>query len=278
MPETMNQSDRTQLPMPPMVLRIMKDDDAKLIESGVSLAKLLYRFGLKSDDALLDVGCGYGRLPLGLLSGTDYHGQYLGFDVLPKHVGWCADELTPAFPNFRFHHLDVRNDRYNPRGKVDPARVRFPAKTSSIDFCALFSIFTHFYRADIERYLREMHRVLEPGATVVSTWFLFDEARLAAVTSERSGYPMTHRLDDKTIYNDLSDPLRAIAFDEAFVRSLVADAGLEVAEIVHGSWTGEPGDDGCIFQDVVVLRRPAATGDRVRASLSRVANLLRRGA
>ena len=99
----------------------MQDSDEQFVRSGVSLAQLLYRYGLKSDDALIDVGCSVGRLPVGLLAGTDFHGRYLGFDVMMRQVTWAAQNLTPVAPGFTFTHVDVRNDRYNPRGTVAPS-------------------------------------------------------------------------------------------------------------------------------------------------------------
>ena len=257
----------TQFPMPPMPIRIMQEDDTRLLQTGADLARLLYEFGLTSESSLLDVGSCYARVPLGLLSATDYRGSYLGFDVLRKQVSWCQDVLTPAAPNFSFEHIDVRNDRYNPAGTVDPLQLRFPTGIASVDFICLFSIFTHFYRADIEHYLAEFRRVLKPGGTAVTTWFLYDAARSPLITGEDSAYRMTYELDASTRYNDSEDPLRAIAFDEALVRSMVAAAGLEVAAIHRGTWCGEPGK---IFQDLVILRRPGRPIDHVRAQLGRV--------
>jgi len=90
----------------------------------------------------------------------------------------------------------------------------------------------------------------------------------------RRSEPGLDRHDDVTIYNDAEDPLRAIAFHERAVREMIAEAGLELVAIEHGTWKGQPGPE---FQDVVVLRKPRRAPapppsftTRVRRKLGRV--------
>ena len=153
-----------EVPLPHRRLRLMGDDDTRFTEQANRLAHLTYQWGLEDGDELLDVGCGVGRLAIGLLVGTSFQGRYVGFDVMPRHVRWARRHLTPVAPSFRFRHVDVHNDRYNPEGAVAPAELRFPARSGGFDLATLYSIFTHFYRADIEVYLAELHRVLRDPA------------------------------------------------------------------------------------------------------------------
>jgi SAM-dependent methyltransferase len=242
-----------EIPLPPQRLRHMRDTDEKFVAHGEQLARFCYRLGLRDGDEILDVGCSVGRLAVGLLTGTDFAGRYVGFDVIASHVRWARRHLTPLAPDYHFRHADVANDRYNPDGKVAPEDLVFPARTGGFHFAVLFSVFTHFYASDIQVYLGELERVLRPGGHVLTSWFLYDDETYERA-STISAYPMTHRLDDNAIYNDADDPLRAIAFHEDKVRAWIAAAGFEVVTIEHGLWNGGPGPE---FQDHILLRKPA---------------------
>lgn len=248
----MTMAKRLELPLPPAGMRFMGEDDDALVQIGRRLADRLIEHGLTETSSVIDVGCGYGRLAIGIVDALPYHGQYLGFDILVRPIAWCAGHMTRVAPNLTFRHLDVRNDRYNPRGRIDPAAMRFPARSGSYDVAAVFSVFTHLHEPAIRHYLAEIWRVLRPGGVAVSTWFVFDADRLQAVTSEQSRFPMRHELGPGIRYSFDEDPLHAIAYDEALIREMVATAGLSVERTERGSWAGEPGRS---LQDLVVLRR-----------------------
>lgn len=244
-----------EVPLPPVRMRFMNGDkdDAQFVATGRALADRLRAHGLRDEHAVLDVGSGYGRLAVGLLT-TGFPGRYLGIDILKRPVAWCQRSLSPYTEGrFRFRHLDVRNGRYNPDGVVAASDLRFPAQRASHDFVAVFSVFTHMYEADILRYLSEIRRVLKPGGRAVTTWFLFDEARLSAILSaETSALPMVNEINAVTRFYDSRDPLWAICYDERHVLTMVAAAGLEVVETVHGAWCGTQSTTG---QDLLVLTR-----------------------
>jgi SAM-dependent methyltransferase len=262
------------LPLPPVELRFMAEDDERLLRTGRELAGLLERHGMRPRSTVLDVGSGYGRLALGLASQGSHTGRYVGFDILAKQVGWCRDVLSNAEPRLQFRHINARNARYNPNGTVDPAAVRFPAPIGSVDVAAAFSVFTHLHRPTIEHYLRELRRVLRPGGVAVTTWLLWDEDRLHLVTNDRCPYPLRFVLDADTRISDETDPLRAIAFRPSGVRAWAAAAGLEVVQLRQGSWDGATESD--TFQDLVVLRRPDGPLQRARWLAGRAKRRIKR--
>jgi SAM-dependent methyltransferase len=213
---------------------------------------------LEPHHRVLDVGCGIGRMARPLTGFLDAHGSYDGFDVDAAGVEWCRRNVSPRFPRFRFRHVDVRNDRYNPRGRVEPCELRFPYDDSSFDFVFLTSVFTHMLPEDVEPYVREVARVLAPGGRSLSTWFLRnDEAdrlthegkALLALPFEREGCRVL----------DLEVPGDAIAIPEVRALGMLEDAGLALERPVrYGRWCGR--DAFLSFQDIVVARKREPEG------------------
>lgn len=251
----------------------MGEDDERLVNTGRDLARLLVANGMSPDAAVLDVGCGYGRLALGLASGDIHRGSYVGFDILRKHVKWCQKNITAVDPRFRFAHIDARNERYNPSGAVDPDRVRFPVGPEHADLASVFSVFTHLHQSTIQHYLRELRRTLKPGAIAVSTWFLWDKQRLSKITADSCVYPMRYELDENTRYADATDPLHAIAYRISTVEGMITEAGLRIRARNLGSWDGWTTSSN--FQDLLVIESPDPLARRVRRALRPVRRLVK---
>lgn len=238
----------TTVPLPPPELRLHKDTDEAFLANCVRLAETVYDAGLQPDGALLDVGCGVGRLPIGLLS-SGFEGRYFGFDVSLRHVRWANRNLS-GLGDLGFKHTPVRNDRYNTNASTAADSFVFPVGSGEFDVAALFSVFTHFYRDDIEHYLAELARALKPGGRVVVTWFLWDEERLPAIMA--GPHPLEHSLDEHVRFWRQDDPLWAIGYSFSALETMASDAGFEVSTINLGTWAGGPGPQ---LQDLVVLTK-----------------------
>ena len=238
----------TPVPLPPPELRLHKDDDEAFRANCVRLARTVYDAGLRLDGAVLDVGCGVGRLPIGLLS-SGFVGRYFGFDVSLRHVRWAKQNLGPL-GDLAFKHTPVYNDRYNTNASTTADAFAFPVGSGEFDVAALFSVFTHFYRDDIESYLRELARALRPGGRVVVTFFLWDEDRLPAIMA--GPHPLGFELDADVRFWREDDPLWAIGYSFSALDTMAAGAGFDVTSIVRGTWAGDPGPQ---LQDVVVLTK-----------------------
>jgi SAM-dependent methyltransferase len=210
--------------------------------------------GLQPHHRVLDVGSGVGRMTVPL---TDYlvppDGAYEGFDIDRPGVEWCSKAITSRFPNFKFHHSDVLNKHYNPRGTHQASSYRFAYQDGSFDFVYLTSVFTHMFPADLENYLGEIARVLKPGGRCLITWFLLNPESEALVKAGRSTQDFSHPLDGCTTTTP-ADPEAALAYPETYVRDLYARLGLTIEEPLHyGAWCGR--EPHVSYQDIVVASK-----------------------
>jgi SAM-dependent methyltransferase len=209
--------------------------------------------GLTPDEAVLEPGCGTGRMAEPLTSYLSEAGSYDGFDVIEKAVRLCSEQISAGHPNFRFQHVDVFNRLYNPEGRIDPADLRFPYDDESFDFVLLTSVFTHMRPPEVRHYLDEIRRVLRPQGRCLATFFLLNERSIAAAGAGSASRRFEHQ-GDGFRYDYRDSPEAAVAYEEADVLGLLEHAGLDLCRpIRYGRWAGlGPAPN----QDSVVFRRP----------------------
>lgn len=209
--------------------------------------------GLRPDEAVLEVGCGCGRIARALTEYLGPAGRYEGFDVVADAVRWCRRALTPAFPNFHFRHADVRNGGYNPRGGRSATNFVFPYADASFDFVFLTSVCTHMLPDEMARYLAETRRVLRPGGRCLATFFILNAEARALMGGPQSTFVFRHQRPGYwTIRPD--HPEDAVGYAEDDLRTAFGRAGLRVREpIWYGSWCGRA--DTLDGQDVMLADR-----------------------
>jgi SAM-dependent methyltransferase len=208
------------------------------------LSHLVGLCGLRPEDRVLDVGCGIGRLARPLAGYLSIDGAYAGFDVNAGAIAWCERRYR-HHPNFRFVHADVRNARYNPGGNGEAVAYAFPFDDGSFDVAVLMSVLTHLTADEALHYLGQVRRVLAPGGRMLATVFMLDPDAVAPALS--FGPP-----SDGMAVVDPAIPEEAVAFEEEWLLEALRAAGLDLAELHPGSWTGR--QDGLSFQDVVIAR------------------------
>lgn len=220
------------------------------------LGHLVDLCGLQPGDAVLDVGCGSGRMALPLTGYLSPVGRYAGFDVSREAIAWCTQNISGSHPNFDFTVADVQSSQYNPKGKYKSSDFRFPYPDGSFDVVLLASVFTHMLPADVRHYLQEIVRVLKPGGRSLITFFLLNEESLALMKEGKGPLNFEHEMQGYRTTN-IENPEAAIAYPEAFVRDLYGKCGLELREpLRYGSWSGRT--DGMGGQDAVIAVKPRA--------------------
>jgi ubiquinone/menaquinone biosynthesis C-methylase UbiE len=211
--------------------------------------------GLQPDEAVLDVGCGAGRVAVPLTGYLNAAGRYAGFDISTKAIAWCKENISRSNPNFDFAVADIHNPLYNPRGKYQSTDFAFPYPDASFDLVFLTSVFTHLVPAEVKHYLDEISRVLKPGGRCFSTYFLLNEESSARIQNGKAAIRFKHQKDGyRTVTTRRSQ--WAIAIPETFVRDAHEEFGLKVQEPLHyGSWSGRT--DFLSYQDVMIAVKPA---------------------
>jgi SAM-dependent methyltransferase len=237
--------------VPPLRLRFVGDGDFRAV--GDQLAELVLAHGaVRERSRLLDIGCGVGRVALPLAARLPSDVTYEGFDVVRGAIRWCRRRITRNRPNFRFHHVSVRNPEYSLLG-VPAAKFRFPYPDTSFDCAFAFSIFTHLTLREIRRYLRESHRVLAPGGRLIATFFLLNEASGPRLPSQPALYRFPV-VDGPVRLADRANPAFAVAVEERTLEEEIRAAGFRRQTVFRGHWGGG-NPQARSFQDLVVCEK-----------------------
>jgi SAM-dependent methyltransferase len=200
-------------------------------------------------------------------------GSYEGFDVIPELVKWCRENITPLHARFRFEHVDVANSFYHARGATRARQYHFPYEDTTFDFTFLTSVFTHMLMDDFRHYTGEIARTLKPGGAALMTFFLLnDESRRLKDTPE-SKLKFRHRRG-RVMVEERHNPEAVVGYAEDTVRFILRTRGLEVQQILYGSWCGR--ERTVSFQDIVIARRtstaayPALAAEWMQSLRSRI--------
>lgn len=202
---------------------------------GAKFAETFELWGnLSADDTVLDIGCGPGRMAIGIGERFAWKNKLIGFDIIAKDVKVCQDIISTQYQNFEFHHVNAWNGHYNPKGVIKPYDVSFPATDNSIDFAFATSVFTHMYRKEVARYLNESYRVLRNGGTLVTSWFAITPE---TARSPKARFKFSHELDDGTFTDFPDRPEDAIGFAYSDIVDLFKNAGFVDIVFHQGDWS-----------------------------------------
>ena len=206
-------------------------NDRAFIRTAVADVQRLERYcGLTTDSALLDWGCGAGRLAVGVREHLTRIRDYHGVDVQPELIDWAQANL--AGPGFRFTCVDVSNERYNPDGSKERTVAADPG---AVDVFYAYSVFSHMNDEDTPAYLALIGEALAPSGKAMVTCFVEEE--VPGWEENPDGYgPL-----------DWKGRLHCTRFDRRHFEDHVRNAGLAVDRFEYGQET-----DG---QSLYVLRR-----------------------
>jgi len=243
--------------IPLELLRLTGGGPETFDETAIHHRKLLFKYlDLKSNDVLLELGCGIGRDAIHLAKLEPGIGRYIGIDIIENSILWATANITKKFPNFEFFHNDVQDQLHNPYGRLSVQEVRLPTPTESVDKIFMWSVFTHMSEETIKHYLSEFKRVLKgDGLGFASCFIINEEIQKAASLVNLTPYDLKfeHTYGDGCYINNLEYPMGAVAYTESKFDQMLESSGLErKSEFFKGAWSGywdnpSDGQDGFVF-------------------------------
>jgi SAM-dependent methyltransferase len=240
-------------PPPDLMLRVTGSDNPDFFraDGGRTFADFAAaverRGGFGRIRRMLDWGCGCGRVTAHFLADGRV-GEVHGVDIDGEATAWCAQ----AFPRGRFQQTGL----YPP----------LPFPDGHFDLVIAFSVFTHLERGVQKTWLTEMRRVLSPGGLLLATvhgefaaLFTFPD-RIPRKLRDRVGAWLGRR---SLIEGEISDATQDHAIDRlapgGYYRSVFQTKRYTIREWSPFLDVVEYREAGVgNFQDLVVLRRPAA--------------------
>ena len=192
------------------------EDDHHFIDTAVAEAdRLVEHFGLNLRSRILDVGCGPGRLAIGILNRVGQVQYYHGVDIVRKRIRWCQRHIARQHSSFHFTHIDIHNPRYNLGGKPMDADFQFPFSDQQFDIIYLYSVFSHMVIDEVQAYVREFQRLLTPSGNMFLTAFV--EEAVPDITINPKDYRRTWK-----------GPLHCVRYDINFFEAMLSKHGFKI--------------------------------------------------
>jgi len=191
--------------------------------TGTLLADILIDEGLRDGNALMDLGCGSGRLASAL--GPRVSLKYLGYDIVPELLEYARSKSPDGY-EFRLNHSR-----------------RLPAESASFDFVAAFSVFTHLLHEESYLYVQDAQRVLRPGGKLVFSFLEFQVEHHWSVFEQTVEATRNDTLPHLNVF-----------IEQSTIELWAAHLGFETPVFVQ---PGEAGAAGRLGQSVATLRKPA---------------------
>lgn len=209
--------------------------------------------GLKPEHRVLDIGSGIGRIAIPLTAYISKDGSYDGFDIVKTGIDWCNKKINSRFPNFRFKHIDLRNDLYNLGSKAKAEDFVFPYADNSFDFVILTSVFTHMQPNEVSNYLKEIARVMRQGGRCFATFFIIDENSEAFLKQSKTPF-FAYEYEEYYLHDQQVKDAN-IAYKTSFIDQHLKAAGLKIEAQHPGWWAGRDRAASVDFQDVLILKK-----------------------
>ena len=200
-----------------------KDDNYYLESAEKEANRLIDYFQCTQQSRILDVGCGQGRLPIGIFRVIGDI-NYIGIDVDLKSINWCKQYIELKHPFFKFKHLNIYNERYNNNGIKIDGGFCFDVVENSVDIIYLYSVFSHTTEDDMIVYLKDFARILDRAGKIFFTTFIEDDVPNISINPEN-------------YHLKCSGPLHIVRYNKDYLFSILAEYGYSILNFTHRTET-----------------------------------------
>jgi cyclopropane fatty-acyl-phospholipid synthase-like methyltransferase len=195
----------------------LKNNQFYLSSAEAEAKRLINDFDCNQDSHVLDIGCGQGRLAIGLLR-TIGSLHYTGLDVHKPSIQWCKKYIEKKNPSFQFKHLNIYNERYSEVGATIDESFSFDIEISSIDIIYLYSVFSHMKKEEMEVYLKDFKRILSENGKVVFSAYFEDGVE-------------DYTINPSDFHFEMNGPLHAVRYSKKHLFSIVERLGFSALEV-----------------------------------------------
>jgi SAM-dependent methyltransferase len=239
--------------------------DACLRELPSLLNLVGYKEGQK-DFAMLDFGCGLGRLGFAFTNyfGADPHKQYFGYEIHPDSYNFLT-KAYQKYPNARFYtdqlvleqsYVEMQQTNKSVEAKksdaIKPTDMRLNERIGAkLDLQFSHSVFTHMYADGIVHALKEFKKAMKPKALCINTWLIVDSFSAASLKCHLADRNLPFEQDGFYTYSK-TNPLLCTAYKIEKLREIYREAGHNIVDILFGPWSGRSPTQNFTYQDVVI--------------------------
>lgn len=202
-------------------------EEEESVAYGASLIERICRkLGLDDlgDSEVLDVGCGF-SLTQALINRSLPIRRYVGVEIHRETVEYLREHVDD--PRFEYHHINLRNEKYNLDGEPLTETTVLPVGSQKFDVICLLSVFTHLGPDDYVSMLKVLRNHVKPDGRLFFSLYI-DELTEGGhgLMDElaRSGGPRAGEIDT---FQDLlaGKALDWAVYSERYARQLIEDTG-----------------------------------------------------
>lgn len=130
-------------------------------ERGEHYVRYLERHGWKPEHAVLDYGCGYGRVTIPLLRRQARSGKYYGTEISERRLQMCRDWIAREGLDDKHSELILSKDNAMPF-----------LGDKTVDIIWVLSVFNHMPDDELRKCLASMARVMRPNGILFAYYLV----------------------------------------------------------------------------------------------------------